>query len=975
MVMFMPRTSNGFTPEYNNDYFTVSSEYNTEYDFVIARLNTLIGLIHQAEQELSSKDQASKGQASPTPSASIDAPCSSMDKLNRLQEDAYQILCQYQLEFFDSKKYPGTLEDAERVSLTKKRKELDSAISEEFSPHRSEVSIGQGSFGAAYILLHPQYEANIQFLIKYLHEVCATYGSVTNLTDQLEAIRVNLEAVLTSEDEDDLKKNADEHLELLREWKTSFKGYLATLDDNQDLGINHNKELQTIKYELHRRNAPIVRSDPNNPASSLLSVEKDNLSEEETVINSELSIYKGTSLKEQPPLGNQQTPTLSAGSQPGYCIYKSMANAAMDLANFYAKYCRPHQDIKLENQADDGLFDEMSRDQSIATLAGSPKYTHPYMLKLFGSEHKTVSANLWQSRLSTVVDARALGISFINKILPDFDVKLVPGEFYVGNHSPRSALSLFSPSRYDNEDFLNTTNIIKATRIKLEELYDSFGTDSPVRLARIVSTFIRRMITIKPKIFGCIPGAGNCDNSFISAAMQHCKHVPTDIEQVQFFSLLHRLMDLTQGHGSVQSKDEINREIKEIITRLDSLAKPSEYVLTAKSDETTEISLRGGNQDQLVVANIPDSCNDNNKRKLFMHQYTEENYPEFEKPTTYVYLARSDDSVVISQVKPNGCSEKDIVTIEDSDIDDIYDGDTLFQLKKKNKQFLDIQKEIKTVDTSNASGSEGSGTALKSLFANQRDLIAADKLDRPSYQYAIINQGKRDALKTLFKRSIAQGHPAPEVQLFVDPHLRDELTIYQDSIEESFKNSIDSGSTVDDLHKRDEGSRPPYAMRVRLQEYYFKTFFGKISYDRPHKTKLLPKHVQKYCAAVRLMHILTNPCEEQSRRINMVCTIYPLATSKWVWASRLNNLYNDVENYLKNDGESSSNSELLNARLVEYTSKLERENKSVKMYIRKTLSPQPSSGSSFFGGTKRSNKYQVVDSATSSCATPPQVHS
>ena len=106
MVMFMPRTSNGFTPEYNNDYFTVSSEYSTEYDFVIARLNTLIVLIHQAEQELSSKDQASKDQASKdqartTPDASIDAPCSSTDKLNRLREDAYQILRQYPLKFFE----------------------------------------------------------------------------------------------------------------------------------------------------------------------------------------------------------------------------------------------------------------------------------------------------------------------------------------------------------------------------------------------------------------------------------------------------------------------------------------------------------------------------------------------------------------------------------------------------------------------------------------------------------------------------------------------------------------------------------------------------------------------------------------------------------------------------------------------------------------------------------------------------------
>ena len=990
MVMFMPRTSNGFTPEYNNDYFTVSSEYNTEYDFFIARVNTLIGLIHQAEQELSSKDQASKDQASedqaskdqaskdqaskdqaskdqasedqaradqasPTSAASIDPPCSSKDKLNRLQEDAYQILRQYPLKFFESKKYPDTLIKTQKDSLIMKRKALDRAISKEFSPHRSEVSIGKGGLGAAYILLHPHYEENIESIIEDLNDVDKTDSSVHHLTQKLQEIKSNLKNIRelkysqglaesgscsankkAAEEERrrklekkaterNLASMADKHLELIREWKTCFKEYLKKLDDNYGLDVDERKRLQARKIQLHRRNAPIVRSDPDNPASSLLSVRKLNISKKETggSINSELSIYKGVSLNKQRALGNEQGQASDTHSRPRYCLYKSMANAAMDVANFHAKYCRPHQDIKLANQADDGLFDEMSRDSTIRTLDGSLEYMHPYMVKLYQLKHKRVSADLPQNRLSTVVDARALGLSFIGKILPDFLCRIMWGSFYNRKNtyndynikSKEYLLQLFRPVTEDWKDFLDTNKIVRETQDKLSELYTNNNklkvcdVDLPDVLARIVSVFISRMITVD------LPNS-SADPEFCNiplAMQQYCHNVPTDIEQVQFFSLLHRLMDLTQSHGSVQSK--INRDIKEIITRLDSLAKPSKYV----------------------------------------------------------YLAKSDGSVVMSQVKPNGYSEKDIVTIEDSDIDDIYNGNTLLQLNKKNKQFLDIQKEIKTVDTSNASEDEKSDTALRGLFAKQRDLIAADKLDRPSYQYAIINQGKRDALKTLFKRSIAQGHPAPEVQLFVDPHLRDELTRYQNSIEK-YKDCIDRGSTLDDLYKRDEGSRPPAAMRERLQEYYFETFFGKISYDRPHKTKLLPKHVQKYCAAVRLMHILTNPCEEQSRRINMVCTIYPLATYRFI-NSGFKNLYEAVKRYVINANLNSSNSELLNARLVEYTSKLERENKSVKMYIRKTLSPQPSSGSSFFGGTKRSNKYQVVDSATSSCATPPQVHS
>ena len=204
MVMFMRGTSNGFTPEDNNDYFTVSSEYNTEYEFVIARLNTLIDLIHQAEQELSSKDQASKDQARATPAASIDAPCSSTDKLNRLREDAYQLLGKYTADFFDSDEYPGTLEQPQKESLINKRDELHVAISEEFSPHLSKVSIGAGAYGGAYTLLHPHYKASIRSLIKYLKnpdlikylkKPRATNNPVRNLIQKLEEIKSNLENI------------------------------------------------------------------------------------------------------------------------------------------------------------------------------------------------------------------------------------------------------------------------------------------------------------------------------------------------------------------------------------------------------------------------------------------------------------------------------------------------------------------------------------------------------------------------------------------------------------------------------------------------------------------------------------------------------------------------------------------------------------------------------------------------------------
>ena len=302
----------------------------------------------------------------------------------------------------------------------------------------------------------------------------------------------------------------------------------------------------------------------------------------------------------------------------------------------------------------------------------------------------------------------------------------------------------------------------------------------------------------------------------------------------------------------------------------------------------------------------------------------------------------------------------------------------------------------------------------------------------------IITRKYRDALKKLFESSIAQGHPAPEIQLFVDPDLSNELTRYQDSIEKShkdridrgrtvdelyqgeeglrppaamrvrlqeyyFKTLIDGGSTVDELYQGDEGSRPPAAMRVRLQEYYFKTlidrgstvnelykgeedsrpsaairpllqeyyfktFFDKISnHDDNSRTNELPMHVQKYCAAVYLMHKLTNPLATQSQCAETISQVYPKAKSGW--ASRFKYLYNDVERYLNNDVESSSNSELLKARLIEYTSKLERDNKSVRMYIRKTLSSQLSSGSSLFSPVQQSTARSRDDSASLLSAT------
>lgn len=539
-------------------------------------------------------------------------------------DDLTKKLCQLWLQKLsdDAKDAKKEQSDDARLQEAKDEGELTvedkKRIDDIISQYRSQIPIGSGGESMAYICVNPYYEEKIDALINKLKEYeyidCDVYITQLNKmkTDLGKIINCNNEADLN---EADLGVHANRHLDNLCACKKSFIGLLKDLRKDKKNDKNADELINLNKF--------IVDDGKDAPNRSLLFIYKKPIGVEIKKKPVKLFPFNGTDLEK---IKDSETDR----DKKHRILIEAMQSTSAQLAEYHKKKGVPDQDIKAANIGQLGPFDPICPQGSnkIDPMAGSLSYIHPYLIKegpKLGNEQGVIHLDD-ENRLSTVIDARALGLTFIS-FMPDVTVEPAKEVKDLTNFVKYKEIA------ERKNDFIDTCGLIKETTDHLKKYYgevldklDGFNKQNDVSvehvntrpsddLADAVAEFIKRMVTVDEKIF--------TSDLTMDEFLNKSKDVPTDREQVQFFTLLNQLIKRANDKKDNMQQDDIT----EIIKRLHELAYPTEHVLVEQDSESEtddkcskELVVQARDrfdEKQLVLASIPDDDDPDEFKKSY----------------------------------------------------------------------------------------------------------------------------------------------------------------------------------------------------------------------------------------------------------------------------------------------------------------------------------------------------------------------